>query len=93
MLDTCLVLDASLFILGTMNIIVAPCECGKWSLANTDHPMTEEQLAARQHILEHEELPPQYDLFLFNGSCETSINIRGHIDYFIAHTANPTSLT
>ncbi len=64
-----------------------------WSLTNTDHPMTEEQLAARQYILKHEELPPQYDLFIFNGSCETSINIRGHIDYFIAHTANLTSLT
>ena len=64
-----------------------------WSLSNADHPMTEEQLAAREYILEHEELPPQYDLFIFNGSCETSINIRGHVDYFIAHTANPTSLT
>lgn len=64
-----------------------------WSLANTDHPMNEEQLAARQYILEHEELPPQYDLFIFNGSCETSINIRGHIDFFIAHTTNPTSRT
>jgi len=64
-----------------------------WSLSNTDHPMTEEQLKAREYILEHEELPPQYDLFIFNGSGETSINIRGQVDYFVAHTANPTNLT
>lgn len=64
-----------------------------WSLANKKHPMTEEQLRARAYILEHEELPPQYDLFIFNGSSETSINIRGHVDYFVAHTANPTNLT
>lgn len=64
-----------------------------WSLSNTEHPMTEEQLRVREYILEHEELPPEYDLFIFNGSCETSINIRGQVDYFIAHTTNPTSLT
>ena len=64
-----------------------------WSLSNTDHPMSEEQLKAREYILEHEELPPQYDLFIFNGSSETSINIRGQVDYFVAHTANPTNLT
>ena len=64
-----------------------------WSLANTKHPMTEEQLEAREYILQNEMLPPQYDLFIFNGSCETSINIRGQVDYFIAHTANSTNLT
>ena len=57
-----------------------------WSAANEDYPMTEEQLAARDYILKNEEIPPQYDLFIFNGSCETSINIRGKIEYFIAHT-------
>ena len=64
-----------------------------WSAANEDHPMTEEQLAARAYILKNEELPPQYDLFIFNASCETSINIRGQVDYFIAHTTNPTHIT
>jgi len=64
-----------------------------WSAANKDHPMNEEQLAARDYILEHEEIPPQYDLFIFNGSCETSINIRGKVDYFIAHTTSPTHIT
>ena len=63
-----------------------------WSSANKDHPMDEEQLAARNYILKNEEIPPQYDLFIFNGSCETSINIRGKIEYFIAHTINKTHI-
>lgn len=64
-----------------------------WSAANEEHPMTEEQIAARDYILKNEELPPQYDLFIFNASCETSINIRGKVDYFIAHTTIPTHIT
>ena len=64
-----------------------------WSAANKEKPMNDEQLAARAYILQHEEVPPQYDLFIFNASCETSINIRGRMDYFIAHTTNPTSIT
>lgn len=64
-----------------------------WSLANTDHPMNEEQLAARRFILEKEEVPPQYDLFIFNASSETSINLRGHMDFFIVHSTNATSIT
>jgi hypothetical protein len=64
-----------------------------WSAANKDHTMDEEQLAARSYIIEHEEIPPPYDLFIFNGSCETSINIRGKVDYFIAHTTTPTHIT
>lgn len=64
-----------------------------WSTSNPEHPMTEEQLAARNYILEHEEIPPQYDLFIFNASSETAINIRGQMDYIITHTSNPTNLT
>ena len=64
-----------------------------WSATNEEHPMTEEQYAARDYILQNEQLPPQYDLFIFNASCETSINIRGKVDYFIAHTTIPTHIT
>jgi hypothetical protein len=64
-----------------------------WSATNEEHPMTEEQYAARDYILQNEEIPTQYDLFIFNGSCETSINIRGQVDYFIAHTTIPTHIT
>lgn len=64
-----------------------------WSTANEAHPMTEEQLAARAYILEHEEVPPQYDLFLFNASCETAINLYGSLSFFILHTSKETSIT
>ena len=64
-----------------------------WSTANETHPMTEEQLAARAYILEHEEVPPQYDLFLFNASCETAINLYGSLSFFILHTSKETSIT
>lgn len=64
-----------------------------WSAANKDHPMDAEQYAARDYILQNEQIPPQYDLFIFNASCETSINIRGKVDYFIAHTTTSTHIT
>jgi len=56
-----------------------------WSVNNAAHPMTAEQEAARQYILDNEELPPQYNLFIINASCETSINIYGHVDYIVVH--------
>ena len=73
-------------------------ECGRnpicvWSEGNKDHAMTQEQLAARNYILEHEELPPQYDLFIYNASSETGINIRGDLGFVIVHNANETHIT
>ena len=47
----------------------------------------------RQFILDNEAVPPEYDLFIMNASCETAINIRSHMDFFIAHTTNKTQLT
>ena len=72
-------------------------ECGRnpicvWSLSNTDHLMTEEQLRVRNYILEEEAVPEEYDLFIFNASCETAINIRSHTDFFIAHNSNSTHI-
>lgn len=57
-----------------------------WSINNKDYPMTEEQLAVRQYILSHEELPPNYDVVIINASSETSIDIRGKIDYIVIHS-------
>ena len=57
-----------------------------WSL-NHEKPMTQEQLEARDYILTNECVPPQYDLFIFNKSCETSINLRGQLDYMIVHSS------
>ena len=57
-----------------------------WSENNTDHPMTEEQRKARRYILNNAELPPEYDLIVINASSETSISIKGQIDYIVIHT-------
>lgn len=56
-----------------------------WS-TNNDDKMTAEQLSARQYILDNEQLPPNYDIVIINASSETSINIRGQVDYIIIHT-------
>ena len=47
----------------------------------------------REHLLEYESVPPEYDILIINASCETAINIRSHMDYFIVHNANPTHIT
>ena len=72
-------------------------ECGYnpiclWSPSNEKHEMTPEQNKVRAHLLEFEEVPPQYDLLIINASCETAINIRSHMDYFIVHNSNPTHI-
>ena len=72
-------------------------ECGHnpiclWSPGNEKHEMTPEQNKVRAHLLEFEEVPPQYDLLIINASCETAINIRSHMDYFIVHNSNPTHI-
>ncbi|MFR7990108.1 MAG: DEAD/DEAH box helicase family protein [Anaerovoracaceae bacterium] len=58
-----------------------------WSINNKEHLMTEEQLAARDYILKNEVLPSEYDVVIINASSETSINIRGHIDYVVIHSS------
>ena len=64
-----------------------------WSLSNKDYTMNEEQLRARQYIIEHEAVPDEYDVFLFNATAETSINLRSHMDFFIAYNTSETSIT
>lgn len=64
-----------------------------WSVSNTDHPMTAEQQAARDYILTHEALPPQYDMVILNASSETGINIHGKVDYVVVHNQNPETRT
>lgn len=65
-------------------------ECGisaiaVWSINNKDHMMTDEQRRVRTYILENQQLPPEYDLFIINASSETSINIFTPLDYMIIH--------
>ena len=59
-----------------------------WSTANTDHPMTEEQLAVRNSILKDFTLPKEYDFLIINSSSETSLKIKSHIDYVIVNSSN-----
>lgn len=60
-----------------------------WSINNKDYPMNDEQLEARQSILESWTIPPQYDLLIINSSSETSLKIKSKVDYVIVHSSNP----
>ena len=64
-----------------------------WSANSKNHPMTQEQLQARNHILQKQELPPQYDMVIINASSETSINIYGKVDYIIIHRSDEDTQT
>lgn len=70
-----------------------------WSLKYEKHPLSKEQLDARQFLIEKERIPPEYDIFLFNATAETSINIRPsekdgfRWDFFIAHNTEDTVIT
>ncbi len=70
-----------------------------WSTDYEKNPLTKEQLEARQFLIEKERIPPEYDIFLFNATAETSINIRPSEehnfkwDFFIANAPNETSTT
>lgn len=64
-----------------------------WSASSKNHPMTREQLQARNHILQKQELPPQYDMVIINASSETSINIYGKVDYIIIHRSDADTQT
>lgn len=64
-----------------------------WSLSNKDHPLSAEQLKARKYIIDNETIPDEYDIFLFNATAETSINLNTPIDFFIAHNPDETTIT
>jgi hypothetical protein len=59
-----------------------------WSISNSDHPMTEEQLSVRTSILNTFTIPPQYNLLIINSSSETSLKIKSKVDYVIVHSTN-----
>lgn len=71
--------------------------CGRkplciWSPNSNGHPLSLEQQKARAYILEHEEVPPEYDLLIFNAAYETSINLRGHFDFMIIHHSSSDTI-
>ncbi|MBQ7113770.1 MAG: DEAD/DEAH box helicase family protein, partial [Clostridia bacterium] len=47
-----------------------------WSIRNTDHTMSEEQLNVRKHLLNNFEIPAEYHLLIINASSETSLKIK-----------------
>ena len=57
-----------------------------WSPHNQAWWMDKEQYKVRQHIIEHAAIPDDVDVLLINKSCETSINIKSHIDYMVVHS-------
>jgi len=57
-----------------------------WSIRNTDHTMSEEQLNVRKHILNNFEIPAEYHLLIINASSETSLKIKSPVDYVIVHS-------
>ncbi len=63
-----------------------------WS-KNYEKPLSDKQREALQYIIENEKVPEEYDVFLFNATAETSINIRSHMDFFIAHNKEETHIT
>lgn len=66
-----------------------------WSLNYEKVPLSKEQLNAREYLITHEAVPDVYDIFLFNATAETSINIRPSVnwDFFIAHNTDETTIT
>ena len=63
------------------------CE-GVWSLSNKEHPMTDEQVAIRDKIIEDGEFPDGIDVFFINKSMCTSVNIKTKVSKVIAYTSN-----
>ncbi len=59
-----------------------------WSIRNTDHTMSEEQLNVRKHLLNNFEIPAEYHLLIINASSETSLKIKSHVDYVIVHSGD-----
>lgn len=60
---------------------------GIWSPHNEDWWMDSQQKRIRQHIIETAEIPDDVDVLLINKSCETSINIKSHLDYIVVHSS------
>lgn len=63
-----------------------------WSMSNSEYPMSTKQEYIRERILEEEAIPSEYDLFIFNASAETAINIRSEIDFVIVNNSNRTHI-
>ena len=60
-----------------------------WSISNTEHPMTEEQLELRKYIIDNQQIPENIDILFINAAYETSININNpDINTMVIHSSN-----
>ena len=59
-----------------------------WSIRNTDHAMSEQQLNVRKQLLNNFEIPAEHHLLIINASSETSLKIKSHVDYVIVHSGD-----
>ena len=59
-----------------------------WSIANIDHPMTEEQLRVRDSVLHDYIIPEEYNFLIINSSSETSLKIKSRVDFVIVNSTN-----
>lgn len=62
---------------------------GFWSVKNTDHVMTEEELKIRNSVILHKIIPDDIQVLLINAASETSINITSPVDYVVVNDSNP----
>lgn len=60
---------------------------GIWSPHNEEWWMDKRQYTVRKHIIEQAAIPDDVDILLINKSCETSINIKSHVDYIVVHSS------
>lgn len=49
------------------------------------------QKEVRQYLIKNAAIPDDVDVLFINKSCETSINIRSHVDYMVIHTTDITT--
>lgn len=59
---------------------------GIWSEHNTKHIMTDYQKEVNNYIIENSAIPDDVQVLFINKSCETSVNIKSHLDYIIVHS-------
>jgi hypothetical protein len=56
------------------------------STESIENIMTDEQLRVRKHIIEHKEIPLEYDTIIINYAYQTGITINNNLDFIIVHS-------
>ena len=62
---------------------------GFWSINNTDHKMTTEELEIRKSVVLKGIIPDNIQVLLINAASETGINITSPVDYVVVNDSNP----